>query len=158
MKTLFIAVIVLLTTITAYAQNTTAFDKLQDTEGIQYFAVNKTMIKAVSLMQSCINGDKTSEYIDKIKDLDNLKAFVSTKKRKTRKIKRAMKSYLKDNKLEQFFSVNAHNANIKVYVNNGGNATLIKEFLVYVEGGKSKTSALLSFTGNINLADLKDIN
>lgn len=158
MKTIFIAVTVLLTTICTYAQNNKAFEKLQDVNGIQYFAINKTMINAMSLMQACIDGEKTSKYIDKIKDVDNLKAFVSNKKRKTRKIRRAMKSYLKDNNLEQFFSINNDKANIQVYVNKGGSAALVKEFLVFVEGGKSHSSALLSFTGNINLDDLKDIN
>lgn len=133
---------------------TSAFDKFQNVEGIEYINVKKDAFKMLSSVGASVGDDKSHKYVEMIEDIDNLQVFTAKKKKHRKEITNAVADYLKQHPLEELVSVNSKDAKIKVYVNQGGEASLIKEGLVFIEDMDDNGVVLVSFTGNLNLADL----
>lgn len=153
MKKFIITLVLAAMPFITFAQST-VFSKFENVDGIESMTISKDMLKMVSSLETSMDGKNTKTYLDLIEDMDYFKMF-STSERKHRKaIKNAVADYLKQNRLEQLMSFNNEKSNIKVYVNNGGDAAIIKEGLVFIEDKDGKDVVLLSFTGNLNLKSL----
>src|SRR5690606_37666691 len=126
---------------------TKAFDKFKDVKGIDFVNVEKDMFKMLSNIDASIENEKTSKYVDMIEGLDNLQVFSSKEKKYRKQLTGAVTDYLKSNPLEELISFSNKDSKIKVYVNQGGEATLI-EGLVFIEDMDDKGVVLVSFTGN----------
>jgi len=137
---------------------TKAFDKFKDVKGIDFVNVEKDMFKMLSNIDASIENEKTSKYVDMIEGLDNLQVFSSKEKKYRKQLTGAVTDYLKSNPLEELISFSNKDSKIKVYVNQGGEATLIKEGLVFIEDMDDKGVVLVSFTGNIDLKNLEKLN
>lgn len=159
MKKFIITLVLAIAPFVTFAQST-AFSKFEDIDGIQSLTISKDMFDMVSTMKVSTDSEKSKTAMDLIKGMDYLKVFSTSERKYRKEIKAAVTDYLKLNRLEQLMSFTDKNTKIKVYVNNGGDASIIKEGLVFIEDEDDKGVVLLSFTGNINLKDaekLKDL-
>jgi hypothetical protein len=156
MKKLFITAVLAAMPFIASAQ-TTAFDQFENVEGIDYLNVEKDMFKMLSSVESSIGDEKTEKYADLIEDIDKLRVFTTKEKKHRKALANAVSDYVKQDKLEELMSFNGKDAKVKIYVNKGGDASLIKEGLVFVEDMDDKGVVVVSFTGNLNLNDLEKI-
>ena len=154
MKKLLVLALLAILPYGAIAQ-TKEFDKFKDTKGVQYLLIHKDLLSMLGSVEASFNNDKAKEYMEIAKDIDDLKLFFTSEKKHKKDLRSAMTSYVKSNNLEPFFTFSDDTSKIKIFVNKGGEASLIKEFMVLVEGIKNENLALLSFTGNINLNDLE---
>ena len=64
-------------------------------------------------------------------------------------------TYLSQNSLEELMTFNDGTSKTKLYVKSGKTVTDLKEFLLFSQGGKENEAVLMSFSGNINLKELK---
>jgi hypothetical protein len=135
----------------------TAFDKFENVEGIDFLNVEKDMFKMLSSVEASIGDEKTEKYADLIEDIDQLRIFTTKEKKHRKALVNAVTDYVKQDKLEELMSFNSKDAKVKIYVNKGGDAALIKEGLVFVEDMDDKGVVVVSFTGNLNLNDLDKI-
>lgn len=156
MKKLLITAVLAAMPFIATAQ-TTAFDKFENVEGIDFLNIGKDMFKMLSSVEGSVGTEKTEKYVDLIEDIDNLKVFTTNERKHRKALSNAVSDYIKQDKLEELMSFNGKDAKIKIYVNKGGEATLIKEGLVFVEDMDDKGVVVVSFTGNLNLKDLEKI-
>ena len=132
-----------------------AFDKFQDKEGIGVVLVNKGMLDLIGGIQAPAGGEKAQKLIDQVNNLDNIRIFTTSKSKYIKEMRSAVTDYLKQNPLEQLMSVTDEGSKVKIYVKPGSTPSQIKEFLLFVEDNEDKEVVLISFTGNINLNDLK---
>lgn len=137
---------------------TTAFDKFENVEGIDFLNVEKDMFKMLSSIKSSISDEKTEKYAGLIEDIDKLRVFTTKEKKHRKALTNAVANYVKQDKLEELMSFNGKDAKVKIFVNKGGEATLIKEGLVFVEDMDDKGVVVVSFTGNLNLNDLSKLS
>lgn len=135
----------------------TAFDKFQEMEGVDYVAVNKEMFDMLSKMDASIEGEKTEKYMELIDQIDNLRVFTTSERKPRKELTEAVQDYLKLNTLEELMSVKDEGSTVKIYVNQGGEASIIKEGLIFIEDKDDKGVVVVSFTGNLNLEDLKGL-
>jgi hypothetical protein len=156
MKKIIITLLLAALPVISFAQGT-AFSKFQDVEGIEYLAINKDMFSMLGTMATSAGGEKTQKCIDMIDGLDNLRVFTTSERKHRKQIKEAVADYLASNPLEELISFSNEDSKIKIYVNKGGDASLIKEGLVFIEDIDDKGVVLVSFTGNVNLSQLKDL-
>jgi len=156
MKKILITAVLAAMPFIASAQ-TTAFDKFKDVEGIDFVNVEKDMFKMLSNFEAKAGDEKTSQYIDMIEGIDNLQVFTTDEKKHRKQITSAVQEYLKQHPLEELMSFSSKESKIKIYVNQGGEASLIKEGLVFIEDFDDKGVVLLSFTGNVDLKNLNKI-
>jgi len=135
---------------------TTAFDKFENTEGIETVVINKKMFEMVGNVQTTAGGDKTQKFLDMAKGLEGVKMFSTSEKKHRKEMISTVEAYLKQNPLEELVSFNDKDCKVKVYVNQG-DASTIKECLLFVQNDDQKQVSIVSFTGNINLKDLGDL-
>jgi hypothetical protein len=156
MKKLFITAVLAAMPFLTSAQ-ATAFDKFENVEGIEYLNVEKDMFKMLSSVEASVGSEKSHQYVEMIEDIDNLRLFTTKEKKHRKALTNAVADYIKQDKLEELMSFNSKDAKIKIYVNKGGEATLIKEGLVFIEDMDDKGVVVVSFTGNLDLNDLDKI-
>lgn len=135
---------------------TTAFDKFKDVDGITSLTINKELFELAGDMEVSGN-EKADKCLSMVKNLDGLKVFTTSQKKHMKNIRNAVASYLKSNSLEELMSVTDKGSKVKIYVRSGVSASEVKEALLFVEDDKDKQVVLLSFTGNLNLKDLKSL-
>lgn len=135
----------------------TAFDKFKDVKGIEYISVTKDMFDMLGKFEASASGEKTEKFIQMAKGLESVKVFTTAEKKYRKELTAAVAGYLKGNTLEELVSYSGKDSKVKVYVNQGGEASLIKEGLVFIEDLDDKGVVLVSFTGSLNLDDLKNL-
>lgn len=157
MKKFIITSVLAVLPFVSFAQ-TTAFNKFEDVDGIQSVTVNKEMFEMLKSFDSSVTDAKTKTYMDLAGQVDNLKVYTTKEKKYKKQIKDAVAGYLKQNPLQELMSVNDKGNRVKIYVKQGSSESIIKEGLIFVDNDDSKEDAvLLSFTGNVNLNDIKDL-
>lgn len=135
-----------------------AFSKFEDVEGIESITVNKEMFKMFSSIETSAVGEKAESYLDIAEGIDYLKVFTTSEKKYKKQIKEAVADYLKQNPLQELMSITDKGSKIKIYVKQGSEESIIREGLVFIENDEKKEEAvLISFTGSINLNDIKDL-
>lgn len=154
MKKLIITSLVALASFAGFAQ-TSAFDKFQNVEGIESVIINKKFFEIAGSIEAPAGGEKAQKCLNMLKDFDNLKVFTSSEKKHKKALSNAVHSYLKDGALQELLSVNDEGSKVRVYVKDSGKANQINEALLFVEGGKEVV--VMTFTGSLNLNDLKSL-
>lgn len=134
------------------------FSKFEDVEGIDYVAVNKEMFDMLGKMDIAPEGKDTQEYMGMLDKIDNLRVFTTSEKKHRKELAQAVTDYLKKNPLDELMSVKSEGSVVKIYVNSDGNeSSLIKEGLIFVEDVDDKGVVVVSFTGNLDLNDIKGL-
>jgi hypothetical protein len=135
-----------------------AFSKFEDVDGIESITVNKEMFKMFSNIETSAVGEKAQSYLDIAEGIDYLKVFTTSEKKHKKEMKATVADYLKGNPLDELMSITDKDSKIKIYVKQGTEAGIIREGLVFIENDKRKEEAvLISFSGNINLNDIKGL-
>jgi hypothetical protein len=134
-----------------------AFDKFSDVEGIEAVTISGKMFEMLGGVETGDSDADTQKLLNQVKNLDNLKIFTTQEKKYRKEIKTAVTNYLKINALEELMSFSSNGSTTKIYVKQGATASIVKEGLLFIEDADDKQVVLISFTGNINLNDLKDL-
>lgn len=134
-----------------------AFSKFDNIEGIANITLNKELFEMVaSIDSSAVGGDATS-YMKAAKGVERLKILTTSEKKYKLQLRAALTDYLKANPLQELMSITDKGTKVKIYVKQGSSESIITEGLVFVENDSKKDeTVLISFTGNINLNDIKD--
>ncbi len=155
MKKIIMTAVLAIAPLVTFAQS--AFDKFRDVKGVEYVSVTKDMFNMLGKFEASASGEKAEKFVNMAKGLESVRVFTTSEKKYRKEITSAVADYLKGNPLEELVSYSGKDSKIKVYVNQGGEATLIKEGLVFIEDLDDKGVVLVSFTGTINLDDLKSL-
>jgi len=135
---------------------TTAFDKFKDVDGIASVVINKELLEMAGSMEVSGN-EKADKALSMVKNLDGLKMFITSEKKHMKNLRNSVTSYLKTSGLEEMMTITDNGSKIKFYVREGATKSDVKEALLFVENENDKQVVLLSFTGNVNLNDLKKL-
>lgn len=151
-KIIVIALLAILPSV-SFAQN--AFAKFEGKEGIDVVTINKKMFELLGNVETKGGGEKADKYLKQVKNLDNLKIFSTKQISYIKDMESTVATYLNQNSLEELMTFNDGDAKTKLYVKSGKTVTDLKEFLLFSQGGKDNEAVLVSFSGNINLKELK---
>lgn len=131
------------------------FDKFDGQDDVTSVIVNKKMFQMMGNVKMDSKDKEAQQYLDLIKNLDNLKVFTTSSTRTTSEIKAVADKYVKTAGLEELMRVNDSGKSIKILVKSGAKDTQIKELLMFIEGsGKGNETVLLSLTGNFDLDEI----
>lgn len=140
------------------------FDSLEDHDDVTAIVVNKNMFKLMSKIDIDTDDAEAKEYLNLIKNIDDLKVFVSKKPGVTTKMKNMVDQYLKKANLEELMRVKDKDANVKFYFKQGSNQDKVAELLMFVSGikdvnvnGGNVETVLLSLTGDIDLKQISKL-
>lgn len=140
------------------------FDSLEDEEGVTAVVVNKEMFKLMSKIEIDTQDPEAKEYISLIKNLDDLKVFVSDNASMSSKMKNMMTQYLKKANLKELMRVKDNDTNVRFYFKQGSNEDKVAELLMFVSGikdvkvkGDEVETVLLSLTGDIDLKQISKL-
>ena len=138
----------------SFAQS--VFDKFEDKDGIASVIVNKKMFEMMSKVKVDAKDKEMQQYMNLLKKLENLKVFTTSNAKLGVDMKATVTSYLKSNPLEELMRVNGDGKNVKIYVKSGGNDSIVRELLMFIEGSnvKDANTIVLSLTGNFNLDEI----
>ena len=153
MKKIIITLLLAVLPAITFAQN--AFAKFEDKEGIDVVVVNKKMFEMLGGIETTGIEEKAQKYLKQVKNLDKLKVFTTSQINYMKEMETTVATYLKQNSLEELMSFNKEGFKGKLYVKSGKTSSDVKEFLLFSKGGKKNEAMLVSFTGNVNLKDLK---
>ncbi|MCW4467533.1 DUF4252 domain-containing protein [Flavobacterium sp. MFBS3-15] len=155
MKKFIITAVMAAMPFVTFAQ-TKAFDKFQDVEGISSITVNKEMFEMLGEVK--VSDDKkTQSYLDMAENIEGLKVFTTKEKKHKDALRASVAEYIKKNPLTELMSINQDGQKVKIYAAQGKTESIIKEGLIFVEGGDDKDLVLVSFTGTLNLNDIEGL-
>jgi hypothetical protein len=152
MKNFIITLVFAFVTQAFYAQG--AFDKFDGQDDVTSVIVNKKMFDLMSKVKADSSDKETQQYINLIKKLDNLKVFTTKNPKIEADMKASADKYVKTAGLEELMRVNDSGKNVRILVRSGASDTQIKELLMFMDGGKTDDTVLLSLTGNFNLNEI----
>ncbi len=136
---------------------TNAFAKFEGVEGIRSLTLNKQLFSMIGSIGDSATTEKTKGYLDAASKIDKIKIYSTSESKYKKQLNNAVADYLKANPLDLLLSINDKGAAIKIYVKQGSTESIIKEGLVVVEDSqRKKESTIISFTGELNLNDIKD--
>ena len=161
MKKLVVLIAVVMLPLVTSAQD--FFDSLEDNESVTSLVVNKNMFKLMSKIDVSTDDPEAKEYLNLIKNIDNLKVFATEKGAASDKMQRMMTQYLKKANLQELMRVKDEGTNVKFYMKEGSTPEKVSELLMFVKGtsinmkgGKIET-VLLSLTGDIDLKQVSKL-
>ncbi|MFD0962964.1 DUF4252 domain-containing protein [Pseudofulvibacter geojedonensis] len=162
MKKLILLLGLVLLPLVTNAQN--YFDSLEENDDVTAIVVNKNMFKLMSKIDIDTDDPEAQEYISLIKNIDDLKVFVSKKPDVSAKMHDMMNQYRKKANLEELMRVKDKDANVKFYFKQGSNEDKVAELLMFVTGindvnvnGGNVETVLLSLTGDIDLKQISKL-
>ncbi len=148
MKKLIITLVLILAPTLFYAQK--AFDKFEDKEGIDVVIINKKMIDLAGQFSLEFKDKDAEKFAKMAKKMDGIRIFSTKEEKYKNDMKSTVKSYLKDNKMDELMRVKKEGTEVKVFARQESTDTL-QEMLVFVEGNDDEESVLISLTGNFEL-------
>ena len=153
MKKFIIAALLAATPFVTFAQ--AEFDKFQDQEGIDGVVVGENLLDVLGYIKLSGGAEKAQGYLEKVKEMESFKVFTTSEKKHAKEMKKTVASYLKKHPMEKLVSVNDDGTKVDVYMKAGEKNSQVRELLVFTENKKDKEVVLVSFIGNIDLADKK---
>ncbi len=161
MKKISIIFALILLPLFSSAQN--YFDSLEDEDGISSVIVNANMFNLMSKIDINTDDKETTEFLNLIKSITNLKVFVAKDKAKAIKMESMMNTYLKKSRLQELMRVKDEGVNVKFYSKEGSTSDKVSELLMFVKGtdavvnGKKIETVLLSLTGDFDLKQVSKL-
>lgn len=132
-----------------------AFEKFDNQENITGVSVNKKMFELMSKVKIETSDKETQQYMSLIKDLDNLKVYITTNVKAASEMKTTSEKFLKSSNLDELMRVTDNGRNVKIFVKTGSTETKIKELFMFIEGsGKENQTVIMSLTGDFSLNQL----
>lgn len=152
MTRLLLTVIISLAANTIFAQ--TLFDKFTDHEDVKTVIVNKKMFEMMSKVKVDTKDAEAQKYFDLIKNLDNLKVFITTNTKVSSEMKTSADKYLQTAGLNELMQVNQNGKNVRIHAKPSTKEAHVKELFMFIEG---KETVLLSLTGDFNLNEISTL-
>lgn len=153
MKNFIIAIVLVLFSTSVFSQN--ALDKFNDRDEITAVVVNKKMFDLMSNVKVDASDKETQQYMKLIKKLDNLKVYTTTNQKAALDMKATADKYIKTVGLEELMKINEGGKNIRIVAKSGSGDTMIRELLMFIEGGnRDNETVLMSLTGNFYLNEI----
>ncbi|MDY0089188.1 MAG: DUF4252 domain-containing protein [Flavobacteriaceae bacterium] len=128
-----------------------SFDKFTNHEDVNAVIVNKKMFEMMSKVKADVNNVEVQKYFDLIKNLDNLKVFVTTNPKVSAEMKSSAENHLKTAGLDELMQINQNGKNVKIHAKPSTKKSHAKELLMFIDG---KETILLSLIGDFNLNDV----
>ncbi len=151
-KGIFVLLFVIMPSL-IFAQTT--FDKFEDKDEVKSVVVNKKMFELMSKVKVDVKDKEMQQYLNLLKKLDNLKVFTTSNAKISSEMKSSVTSYLKSSSLEELMRVNTDGKNVRIYVKNSTNSSIVKELLMFMEGDtKGNPTVILSLLGEFNLDEI----
>lgn len=151
-KIIIIALLAILPSVVV-AQNN-FFDKFEGRDGIEGVRITDNMLEVFGYIKITGAGEEES-LPEKVKEFENVKAFVTKDKKHIKEMRNSVADYLKKFPMEAAVKLNNESGKINVYVRKAGETSVVKEVLVFVEDVKKQEAVLLCFMGNIDLGEDK---
>lgn len=158
MKKIILAIVVVLLSISTYAQNS-IFDKFEDMDGVTSVIVNKEAFKMLAKFKG--GGEEGQEYLEMVQNLNSFKVFTTENPEIAAQMTEVMKKYLNTSKLTELMRVKDDDTNVKIYIRQGKDEDHVSELLMFVNGVGKYTkdsgspieaeTVMLSLTGDIDL-------
>lgn len=138
------------------AQST--FDKLEDNEKVKTLIVNEKMFEMMSKVKSDPKDKEMQQYLSLLRKLDQLKVYSTEDSKLATEMKSAVFNYLKTNPLEELMRMNNDGKNIKIYIKNELNSSIVKELLMFIDGDSKKNpTVILTLTGDFYLDEIAQL-
>ena len=151
-KVITTLILILITTV-LFGQS--AFDKFDGPEEITTVIVNKKLFEMMSKVKVNPNDKEDMQYMELIKNLDNLKVFITSSAKYTAEMKATVDKHLKTAGLQELMRISEGGKSVKIHVKTGATETRVKELLMFTEGGpKDKETILMILTGDFDLNDI----
>lgn len=157
MKKLILLVAIVTIPFANYAQ-TSVFDKFEEMDDVTTVVITKEAFKMASKFGG--SSAEAKEYVDMVKDLNNLKVFTTESSAIANQMNDVVASYLKSSKLTQLMRVKDKDANVKIYIKQGKDENHVSELLMFVSDMQNKgnqEAVILSLTGDIDLNKISKI-
>lgn len=156
MKKFIITLLLAVLPFVTFAQ-TNAFTKFEGVEGIRSLTLNKELFNMFGSIGDSATTAKTKGYLNAASKIDKVKIYSTAEKKYKKQLNNAVADYLKANPLDLLLNFTEKGAAIKIYVKQGSTESIIKEGLVVIEDSqRKKESIIISFTGELNLNDIRD--
>ncbi len=153
MKKLLIAVFITAMPFAAFAQ--ADFDKFQNQEGIEVVVVTENLVNILNEMKVSDGAKEAQPYLDKVKNIESLKVFTTSKKKHAKEMRKTVETYLEKHPMDKLVSVNDGDSKVDIYMVTGEKSSEIKELLVFTEDKEDNETVLVSIIGNIDISDKK---
>ena len=157
MKKLILLVAIVTLPFVNYAQ-ISVFDKFEEMDDVTTVVITKEAFKMASKFGG--SSAEAKEYVDMVKDLNNLKVFTTESSAISKQMNDVVASYLKSSKLTQLMRVKDKDANVKIYIKQGKDENHVSELLMFVSDMQNKgnqEAVILSLTGDIDLNKISKI-
>lgn len=139
------------------AQNN--FDKYENMQDVSSMVMTSKMFQLLTKIDFESSDTETQQYIDLVKNIDNIKVFATENKGIGQQMKGDVDKYLKSSTLDELMRVNSDGKNIKFYSKPGKNDDYVSELFMYMEGkeGDGPSTVVLTITGNIDLRQVSKL-
>ena len=153
-RTIMLMLLLAITPLISFSQS--LFEKYEDFDDVTTVVVTKSAFR----LMGKIGGDsqEAKEYINDVKNLDNLAIYTTSDADIAAKMKLDTKKYLKSENLSELFRVKDKKGNVKIYVKEGRDDDHVKELFMFIENiDKVKISSeemkavIVTLTGDIDL-------
>ncbi len=161
MKKVILLIALVAAPVLSYGQG--IFDKLEDMDGVSSVIVSKDAFEILSKFNAeSLQDNDAMEVFKMVQDLEELKAFSSTKKDVVSNMETMVKSHVKDMKLTELMRLKEDSSRVYIYVKAGKNKDFVSEVLMFIKGIDKKTDGMsegvvVSLTGNIDINKLSKL-
>ncbi|WP_439129449.1 DUF4252 domain-containing protein [Polaribacter sp.] len=162
MKKIIILLAFIVTPMVTNAQ-TTFFDSLENTDGVDMVVVTKDMFEILSKFSpKKLKDSKEMKVFEMINDLKEFKMFSSDNKDIANKMETMANTAIKKNNLTELMRIKEDDSRVKIYVKASKNKDYVSEVLMFIKGVDKKTNGMaeaviVSLTGNIDINKMSDL-
>ena len=133
-------------------QSQSVFDVFEDIDDVTTVSVTKSAFRLMSKFGGSTTDPEAKAYMDMIKELDQLKVFVTEDEKIAGDMQKVANSYIKSSDLIELMRVKEKGSNVKIYVREGADEDHVKELLMFVtDQNEGNQAVIMSLTGNIDL-------
>jgi Domain of unknown function (DUF4252) len=152
MKKHLITLFLLVVSSPFFAQS--VFDQFDGIAGVNTVIVNKKMFDLMSKVKLDTSDKETLQYLSLIKKIDQLKVYRTQNDRIALQMRLTAEKYAKTAGLEELMTSNESGKKVQILGKQGVGETQLKELLLFIEGGKSEETVLMSITGDFDLSEV----
>ncbi len=135
-------------------------DKYENMKDVSSMVVTSKMFKLLTKIDFESSDAETKQYINLVKNIDNIKVFATENGDVAKKMKEDVDNHLKNSTLDELMRVNDDGKNIKFYTKPGKSENHVSELLMFLEGkgdNQKSNTVVLTITGNIDLKQVSKL-
>ncbi|WP_299607212.1 DUF4252 domain-containing protein [uncultured Aquimarina sp.] len=136
------------------------FDKYEDMNDVSSIVVTSKMFKLLSKIDLESNDPEIKDYANLVKNIKNIKVFVTEKNDIGQKMKADVQKYLSSTSLDELMRFKSDGKNVKFYSKPGKNDNFVTELFMFMEGMENDggpNTVVMTITGDIDLRQVSKI-